>query len=72
MKNYRVTVNGVVYDVVVEEMNGVAVPYVAPAAPVAPVVPDAPAAPASTLDDVYKKLEEATPVEEAKPEETEE
>ena len=42
----------------------------AAAAPVAPVVPDAPAAPTSTLDDVFKKLEEATPVEEAKPEET--
>ena len=38
MKNYRVTVNGVIYDVVVEEVNGAAVPYVAPvAAPVAPV-----------------------------------
>ena len=32
MKNYRVTVNGVVYDVVVEEVNGAAVPYVAPVA----------------------------------------
>ena len=45
MKNYRVTVNGVVYDVVVEEMNGVAVPYAAPVAPVAPAAPAAPAAP---------------------------
>ena len=35
MKNYRVTVNGVVYDVVVEEVNGVQVPYVAAPAPVA-------------------------------------
>ena len=44
MKNYRVTVNGVIYDVVVEEVNGaVSVPYVAPAAPVAPVAPAAPA-----------------------------
>ena len=49
MKNYRVTVNGVIYDVVVEEVNGaVQVPYVAPAAPAAPVAPVAPqvAAPA--------------------------
>lgn len=44
MKNYRVTVNGVIYDVVVEEVNGaVQVPYVAPAVPVAPVSPVAPA-----------------------------
>ena len=43
MKNYRVTVNGVAYDVVVEEISGAQVPtYVAPA-PVAPVA--APAAP---------------------------
>ena len=35
MKNYRVTVNGVVYDVVVEEVNGVQVPYVAAPAPAA-------------------------------------
>ena len=48
MKNYRVTVNGVIYDVVVEEVNGaIQVPYVAPAAPVAPVAPAAPAAPAA-------------------------
>lgn len=49
MKNYRVTVNGVVYDVVVEEVaGGVAqVPYVAPVAPVAPATPVAPAAPAA-------------------------
>ena len=40
MKNYRVTVNGVVYDVVVEETAGAAyVPYVAPAAPVAAPAP---------------------------------
>lgn len=38
MKNYRVTVNGVAYDVVVEEIaEGTA----APAAPVAPVAPKA-------------------------------
>ncbi len=49
MKNYRVTVNGVVYDVVVEEVAGGAtqVPYVAPVAPAAPVAPMAPAAPAT-------------------------
>ena len=46
MKNYRVTVNGVVYDVVVEEVNGaVQVPYVAPA-PVAAPAPTPVAAPA--------------------------
>ena len=46
MKNYRVTVNGVVYDVVVEEVNGaVQVPYVAPA-PVAAPAPAPVAAPA--------------------------
>ena len=43
MKNYRVTVNGVAYDVVVEDLAGGAQPtYVAPA-PVAPVVAPAPA-----------------------------
>ena len=52
MKNYRVTVNGVIYDVVVEEVNGAAVPYVAPvAAPVAPVASPAPvAAPAPAAE----------------------
>jgi len=44
MKNYRVTVNGVVYDVVVEEVNGVQVPYVAPAAAPVPVAAPAPVA----------------------------
>ncbi len=42
MKNYRVTVNGVAYDVVVEEYATGAAPVVTPA-PVAPVA--APAAP---------------------------
>jgi len=56
MKNYRVTVNGVAYDVVVEELGaGVApvapvvaapAPAAAPAAPVAPAAPAAPKAPA--------------------------
>ena len=46
MKNYRVTVNGVVYDVVVEEVAAGAAP-VAPVAPVAPAAPTAPAAPAA-------------------------
>ena len=41
MKNYRVTVNGVAYDVVVEELG--ANPY-APAAPVAPAPVAAPVA----------------------------
>ena len=50
MKNYRVTVNGVAYDVVVEELNGsvaAPAPVAAPAAPVAPAAAPAPkAAPA--------------------------
>ena len=33
MKNYRVTVNGVAYDVCVEEINGTTAPAAAPAAP---------------------------------------
>ena len=51
MKNYRVTVNGVVYDVAVEEVAEGAAPVApvasAPAAPVAPVAPAAPKAAAS-------------------------
>ena len=49
MKTYRVTVNGVAYDVVVEELNAGAAPIPAapaPAAP-APVAHTAPAAPAA-------------------------
>ena len=42
MKNYRVTVNGIPYDVVVEEIGEVA--SSAPTAPAAPVAPAAPAA----------------------------
>ena len=42
MKNYRVTVNGIPYDVVVEEIGEAT--YTAPAAPVAPAAPAAPAA----------------------------
>lgn len=42
MKNYRVTVNGIPYDVVVEEIGEVA--SSAPAAPAAPVASAAPAA----------------------------
>lgn len=42
MKSYAITVNGVVYDVTVEEKAG---GYAAPAAPVAPAAPAAPAAP---------------------------
>ena len=45
MKNYRVTVNGVAYDVVVEELNGSAAPAPVVAAPVsAPKAAPAPAA----------------------------
>lgn len=46
-KSYRVTVNGTVYDVVVEETGSAAAPAAAPAAPAAPVAPAAPA-PAAT------------------------
>lgn len=52
MKNYRITVNGNVYDVQVEETSGGAAPVVqaapstAPAAPAAPAPASAPAAPA--------------------------
>lgn len=45
MKNYRVTVNGIPYDVVVEEIGEAT--YSAPAAPVAPAAPAAPAASAA-------------------------
>ena len=45
MKNYRVTVNGVAYDVVVEELNGsVAAPAPVAAPAAAPVAAPAPAA----------------------------
>ena len=46
MKNYRVTVNGVAYDVVVEELNGSAAPAPVAAAPVAAPVAAPKAAPA--------------------------
>ena len=51
MKNYQVTVNGVVYRVTVEELASApaaapAAPAAAPAAPVAPAPKAAPAAPA--------------------------
>ena len=45
MKRYSITVNGNVYDVIVEEAD--AQGYSAPAAPVAPVAPVAPATPAA-------------------------
>lgn len=46
MKNYRVTVNGVAYDVSVEETSADAAVATAPVAPAAPVAPKAaPAAP---------------------------
>ena len=46
MKNYRVTVNGVAYDVVVEELNGSVAPAPVAAAPVAAPVAASKAAPA--------------------------
>ena len=45
MKNYRVTVNGIAYDVVVEELGETAAP-VAPVAAAAPVAAPVAAAPA--------------------------
>ena len=51
MKNYRITVNGVAYDVTVEEMNGVAAP-VAPVAPVAPAVVEA-----DVADEIAQNIE---------------
>ena len=44
MKNYRVTVNGVAYDVVVEELNGSAAPAPVAAPVAAPKAAPAPAA----------------------------
>ena len=44
MKNYRVTVNGVAYDVVVEEMGAGVAPVVAPAPVYAPAPAAVPAA----------------------------
>ncbi len=44
MKNYTITVNGNVYDVVVEEGAYTGAPVARPAAPVAPVVAPAPVA----------------------------
>lgn len=48
MKNYRITVNGNVYDVAVEELGATASAPVAMAAPVAAPVAAAPAAPAAS------------------------
>ncbi len=50
MKNYRITVNGVAYDVAVEELGAGVVPAAAPvaAAPVAAAPVAAPAAPAAS------------------------
>ena len=44
MKNYRVTVNGVAYDVTVEELDAGAAPAAAPAPVAAPVATPAPKA----------------------------
>ena len=65
MKKYRVTVNGTVYEVELEELTGsapVSAPAApaaapapaAPAAPTAPVAPAAPAAPVPTTQVSYK------------------
>ena len=65
MKRFNVTVNGVAYDVVVEEVGGAApaapvAPVAAPAAPAAPVAapaaaPAAPAAPAGAAGAIQIK-----------------
>lgn len=49
MKNYRITVNGTAYDVVVEDLEegAVAAAPAAPAAPVAPAAPKKPVTPAA-------------------------
>ncbi len=47
MKRYSVTVNGVVYDVTVEEIDGAPAPVPAPAAPAPAPVPAAKPAPAA-------------------------
>ena len=47
MKNYPITVNGVAYDVTVEEGKGSAAPAVRAAAPAAPAAPAPAAAPAA-------------------------
>ena len=44
MKNLKITVNGVAYDVQVEEVGGAAAPAAPAAAPAAPAAPTAPAA----------------------------
>ena len=48
MKNYRITVNGNVYDVAVEELGGGAPSSYVNPAPVAMKVPSAPAAPSAS------------------------
>jgi biotin carboxyl carrier protein len=60
MKRYQVTVNGVSYDVMVEEISGTAAPVAAPAAAPAPAAPAAapaakPAAPAGAAGAVAVK-----------------
>ncbi len=57
MKNYRITVNGVAYDVAVEELGAGTVPAAAPvaAAPVA-AAPVAPAAPVASGADGAVKI----------------
>lgn len=51
MKQLKVTVNGTVYDVVVEEVGEVAsAPAVAPAAPAAPVAPATPTPAAAPVE----------------------
>ncbi len=63
MKNYRITVNGTAYDVVVEELSAGAVPAAAPAAPgptAAPVA--APAAPAPAASGAEGAVKVAAPM----------
>lgn len=63
MKNYRITVNGVAYDVAVEELGAGAVPAAAPApaAPVAAPAAPAPAAPVASGAAGSVKIESPMP-----------
>ncbi len=63
MKNYRITVNGVAYDVAVEELGAGAVPAATPvaAAPVAAAPVAAPAAPAASGAAGAVKIESPMP-----------
>ena len=62
MKNLIVTVNGVAYNVTVEEGTGAPAPAAAPAAPAAPAPAAAPAAPAPAAAPLRRPPPLALPV----------